>query len=212
MATETCRVTVRNCFEGALLQPECIAESLRRFCHIFFARIALRLVRLVTNPTVGWWLFLLLAFPRGAYETWFSKGRCTTYYLEMSLVWKMNSKLADSIPSWPRSVSHVSETRKQESQSIARRYCNVAIRADCGCWSFTRKELLPVTIQTRRMCGELSNIRESSIALANFVRVCSWKFVACIARQLLVCDVRSMRKLFVIYARLLLCPRRGTPA
>ena len=166
----------------------------------------------MTNPAVGCRLFLLLAFPPGAYEPWFSKGRVTRNYLEMSFVWKMNGKLADCIPPWPRSVSHVSETRKQESHCVARRYSNVAIRADCGCWSFARKELWPVTIQTRRMCGKFSNILECSIALADFLPVCSWKLVARVARQLLFCDVRSMRKLFVIYAGLWRCPRRGAPA
>jgi len=195
MASETSGMTVRNCFEGALLQPECIAEILRRLCYIFFARIALRLIRLMTNPTVGWWLFLLPAFPRGTYESRCGKRRVTTDYLEMSFVWKMNSKLANGISPWPRSVGYVSETRKQESHSVARRYCNVAIRADCGCWSLARKELLPVTIQTRRMCGKLSNILESRIALADFLPVCSGKLVARITRQLLFCDVSSMRKL-----------------
>src|SRR5688572_16806098 len=212
MASETSGMTVRNCFEGALLKPECIAEILRRLCFIFFARFALRLIRLMTNPAVGCRLFLLPAFPQGAYEPWFNKGRVTTNYLEMSFVWKMNSKLADRIPPWPRSVSHVSETRKQEPHCVARRYCNVAILADGGGWSFARKELLPVTIQTRRMGGKLSNVLESSVALTDFLPVCSWKLVARIARQLLFCDVSSMRKLCVIYAGLLLCPRRRTPA
>lgn len=212
MAAKTSGMTVWNCLEGALLQPECIAQVLRRLRHVLVVRVALRLICLMTNPAVGCRRLLFLAVPRNADEPRFSKRLVLAHYLEMSFVWKMNSKLADSIPPWPRCVSHVSETRKQESHCVARRNCDMAIRADCGCWSFAGKELWPVTIQTSRMGGKLSNVLESSIAFAHFLPVGGRKLVARITRQLLFCNVISMRKLCVIYARLLLCPVGRTPA
>ena len=112
----------------------------------------MRLIRLMTNRTVGWWLLLLLTERVGTQcdvnKTWAVKRQVATDYFKMSLVRKVHRELTDGISSWLGSVSDVAETRKHESHSIPRRYGDVAIRADCGRRKFTRKKLLPMTIKT----------------------------------------------------------------
>lgn len=60
VASETARVAVRRGFERALFQPELVAEIVRRFRHILFARVALRLIGLMTNRAAFRLALLLL--------------------------------------------------------------------------------------------------------------------------------------------------------
>lgn len=124
-------------------------------------------------------------------------------------MWKMHRKLADGIPSRARRIGHVSQARKQESHSVARCYCNVAVGADGWRRPFARKELLAVTIQARRMLGKFGDVLESSVTFTHFLPVGSGKLVACIASQLLFRDVSRMGEFGVVYAGSLRCPRRG---
>ena len=115
-------------------------------------------------------------------------------HLQVCFVWKMNGKLAGAVPSWFCGISHVAQTRKQESHGIAWRDCDVAIRTDLWRRSLACKELLPVAIETRRMLRKLGHICKSSFAFANFFPVGGRKLVARIAREFLVVDVSSVRK------------------
>ena len=100
-----------------------------------------------------------------------------TDYFEMGFMRKMYCKLANEIPAWARGTGNVPETRKQETHSIARRHCDVAIRADCRRRPFSRKELLPVTIKASCMFGKLGDIRKRGIAFTNFLPVLSRNLV-----------------------------------
>src|SRR5205823_4176918 len=51
VASETDRVTVRNCLERALLQPESIADPFRWFRYELFAGISLGLISLMADGT-----------------------------------------------------------------------------------------------------------------------------------------------------------------
>ena len=220
MAGKTFRMAVWNCLEGALLQPERLAQVFRRLGKVLFARLPLRLISLMTDWTVRRRLFLLLTLPRRRYERRLGKVPVATNDVEMSLVRKIYGELADCISSRPGRISHVSQARKQEPYSIARRYCDVAIRADLGRRPFAREELLPVAIKTCRMLGKLGDILESVVALSHLLPVGTGKFVAPSTRQLLFRDVSSMRKRGVISCwvsrsvsrGLLLGPRRGSTA
>src|SRR5207248_6440090 len=67
MTCEADRVTIRDRFERALLQPEVIPDVFRRFDDVLFARLALWLVSLVADGTAlgrRWFLFL----EQNAYE------------------------------------------------------------------------------------------------------------------------------------------------
>ena len=68
VTTETDCMTIRRRLEGALLQPEIVAEILRWRAGIFFLRFALRLISLVADGTAFWWAFLFLFLKRGGDE------------------------------------------------------------------------------------------------------------------------------------------------
>ena len=51
MTGEADRVTVGNCFESTLLEPESIANCFGRLDYVFLARVSLRLIRLMTDGT-----------------------------------------------------------------------------------------------------------------------------------------------------------------
>lgn len=212
MASETPRMAVWDRLESALLQPESIAQLFRRLGHVFFARLALRLISLMTNTAVRRRLFLLLVFPRHRYKCRFEGSRVTTDDLEMGLVREMHCELTDEISSRSRGIGHVSQTRKQESHCIARGHCNVAIGADSRSGPFAREELLPVAIQTRSVLWKLGDVREGGVAFSNFLPVGCRKLVAPGARQLLFCDVSGVGKLAVVYGRLFRRPRCRTTA
>ena len=160
-------------------QPECITQILRRLGYVLFARLTLRLIGLMTNPTVRGGFLLLLVFPRNRNKPCgpicSERRRIATDYLEVCFVWKMNCKLAGAIPSWTCSISHVAKTRKQESHGITRRYCDVAIRTNLWRRSLACEELLPVAIETRLMLRKLGHIRKSRVAFANFFPVSTWE-------------------------------------
>ena len=167
----------------------------------------------MTNRTVRRRFLLLSVFPRNRNEPcgpiFFEGRRIVTDYLQMGFVWEMNCKLAGAVPSWFCSISHVAETRKQESHGIAWRYCDVAIRTNLWRRSLAREKLLPVAIETRRMLRKLGHIGKSSLAFANFFPVGSGKLVARIACQFLFGDVSSMRKVRIVSAGLNASLSRG---
>ena len=193
VTSETACVTGRNRLERALLQPECVTQILRWLGYVLFARLALRLIGLVTNPTVCLRLLLLSLFQRNRNKPCgpvsFEVRSIATDYLEMCFMWKMHCKLAGAIASWTCSIGHVSQTRKQESHRIARRYCDMTIRTNLWGRSLACEELLPVAIETRLVSRKLSYIRKSRVAFTNFFPVSTGKLMARITSQLLPRDV-----------------------
>ena len=164
------------------------------------------MIGLVTNTTVCLRLLLLSLFQRNRNKPCgpvsFEVRSIATDYLEMCLMRKVHCKLAGAIASWTCSIGHVSQTRKQESHRIARRYCDMTIRTDLWGWSLACEELLPVAIETRVVSRELRYIRKGRIAFTDFFPVSSRELVARITSQLLLRDVSGMRKLRVNNARL----------
>lgn len=215
VTSKAARVTDRDRLERAFLQPECVTEPLRRLGHILFARLALRLICLMTNPTVCGRFLLLFLFPRNRNK---SCGRISsetrsiaTNYFEMCFMWKVHCKLAGAVSARTGSPGHVAQTRKEKAHGIARRYRDVAIRANLWRRSLTCEELLAMAIKTRRVLRELSDIRKSRVAFTNLFPVGSGKLVARITGQLLFGDVSSMRKVRVVSARLRARARLYTP-
>ena len=220
VTSETSGVTGRDRLERALLQPECITQILGRFGYVFFARLALWLIRLMTDPTVCLRFLLLSLFPRNRNKPCSPislKARgIATDYLQMCFMWKMHGELAGTIASWTCSAGHVAQTRKEEAHSISRRYCDMAIRTNLWRRSLACEELLTMAIKTRCVLRELSYIGESGVALTNFFPVRSRKLMARVTCQLLLGNVSSMREVCVIDARLsarlcasLCCGRNG---
>lgn len=167
---------------------------------------------LMANTAVRRRRFLLLqAGPRDSSEPWSNTRSISTNHFKMCFVWKMYVELAGKVPLPFGTVSDVAQTRKQKSRGIARCYCNVAIGADARRGPLARKELLPMTIQTRRMIGKLGHIRKSSIAFAHFLPVGGGEFVTGITGELFLRHVSDMRKLRVVNPRLRTAPGR-TPA
>ena len=152
----------------------------------------------MTNPTVRRGFLLLSVFegnrnkPCGPIS--FEGRTIATDYLQVCFVWKMNRKLAGTVSSRSCSISHVAQTRKQESHGIAWRYRDVAIRTNSWRRSLPREELLPVAIETRRMLRKLGHIGKSSFAFANFLPVSRRKLVARITREFLVVHMGSVSK------------------
>ena len=195
VTSEASGMTVWNRLDRALLQPECIAQLLRRLGHVLFAGFTLRLIRLMTNGTVCWRLFRLLALVLNCNEL--RSGRswaATTDYLQMSFMREIYGELAAEVSLRLCSVCDVAQTRKQETGSIARRYRDVAIGADSRGRPFTREELLPVAIQAGAMFRKFRDVLKSGLTFTNFLPVRRREFVAGIAGELFFGDVSRMRK------------------
>jgi len=112
-------------------------------------------------------------------------------------MWKVHSKLADVIASRFRSINHIAQTRKQEPDRVARRYGDVAIRADLWSGPFAREELFAVTFKASCVLGELRYIRKCIIALANFFPVGGRNLVTRITGKFLLRNVSAVRKVGV---------------
>src|SRR5262245_61860739 len=76
--------------------------------------------------------------------------------------------------------STFTKRRKWMADLIARRDCNVTVRADLRRRTLARKELRAVTLETRIVTGKLSHIRKGSIALTHVFPVLSGKLVAAV--------------------------------
>jgi len=192
MTGEASSMAVWNRLEGPLLQPECVAQVLRRLSHVLVAGLALRLIGLMTNRTVRWGLFLLLASQRDRNKRWSNKRNIATDNFKMSFVWKMYCELTARIPLRLCGVSYVAQTRKQETRSVTGRYRNVAVRTDSWRRPLAREELLPVAIQTCGMFRKFGDICKSGVPFTNFLPICSRELVARITSKLFFGDVRSM--------------------
>lgn len=160
----------------------------------------------MTSCTVRRRFLLLVVFPgdrnKSRGPTFFHRRSIATDYLQVCFMWEMHRKLAGAVPPWSSTISDITQTRKQESQGIARRNRNVAIRTNPRRWSLAREELLPMAIETCLMLRKLSHIGKSSVAFANFLPVRSRKLVARITCQFLFGDVGSMGELRIVNAGL----------
>ena len=98
------------------------------------------------------------------------------------LMRKLNRKLRDVVARKLAGIDHITKTRKQKARRISRRRFHVTIRTDPRRRPFTREELPPVTIQTRRMLWKLGHIRKRRVAFADFLPVFGRKLVTRITR------------------------------
>ena len=149
MTGETDRVTSRRRLERALLQPESITDILRRLGHIFFARIALRLISLVTHGTALWRSVLFLFLKRHRHEpiAIFSQGRrVEPNHIDVLVVRETNAEFRNEGSSLDEGTGNVTETGKQPATGILRAVFDVTVCANHRRWSFTRKELFAMTI------------------------------------------------------------------
>ena len=196
VTSEASRMTVGNCLESALLQPECIAQILWRLGHILFAGFTLRLISLMTNGAVGRGRFLLLAAERNSNERRFcgSSWRLATDYLKMSFMREIYGELAAEVSLRLCRVRDVAQTRKQKTRTVARSYGNMAVGADFRCRSLAREELLAVAIQTCAMLRKFGDVWKSCLPFTNFLPIRSRELVAGITGKLFFCDVSGVRK------------------
>ena len=204
---ETNRVTVRDRFECAFLQPKIIAQSFRRLRHVFFTGITLWLISLVAHgATCGRFvLFLFLFLERHCHEptAWISSRsrRVKADDVDVLIMRETYTEFRNELSSLFQRIVNVAEAGKQPAARVTRTVGDMAVRANRGRGSFTREELLPVAIQTGSVFGEISHISECFIALARFLPILRGNLVTRAARQLLRDNVGLMRELRVIDAR-----------
>ena len=149
MTREADRVTVRDRLERALLQPEVIPDVFRRLDDVLFARLALRLVSLVTNGTAlgrRWFLFL----EQNAYEeSAIAIAENPTHHVDVLVMRKADTEFRNEFAALQFWISEIAKARKQPSRRVLRRDRDVAVRADRRRRPFAREELLFMTSQTR---------------------------------------------------------------
>ena len=101
-------------------------------------------------------------------------------------------KIGNERLSFRRMQEWLAETRKRITRGIERRCFDMTVATDARYGSFTRKELLAVTTETRRMLGKLGDIGKRSVALAHFLPVLRRKLVTGIAREFFFTHVRRV--------------------
>ena len=74
-------------------------------------------------------------------------------------------------------VRALTERRKLVSRRLERSHFHMTVRTDPWRRPLARKELLPVTIQARRMFGKLGDIRKRFVAFTNLLPVFTGKLV-----------------------------------
>jgi len=84
---------------------------------------------------------------------------------------KGDAEFGDKISAFKLWVSKVTETGKQPTCRIARRYRDVTVRADRRRRPFARKKLLAMTTQTTRVLRKIRDVGEGRVAFANILPV-----------------------------------------
>jgi len=169
---EANRVTVGRGLERAFLQPESIADILWRLGHEFLARIPLRLISLMTDRTTLGRSVLLLFLHRRVNEppeticspTWCVK----TDDIDVLVVRKSYAKFRNKGSALKFWIGDVAQAGKQPATRVTRAVRDVTVRANRRRGSFTRKELLAMTIQTGSVLGKVADVRKGRVTLANF--------------------------------------------
>ena len=112
----------RRRLECALLEPESIADILRRLGHVFFARTALRLISLVTNGTAFgrsiFWLFLQRHRHEPTARISSGLGRVKSHDVDVFVVREANTEFRNELPSLFQRIVNVAETGKQPAAGV----------------------------------------------------------------------------------------------
>ena len=123
-------MTVRNSLERALLQPEIVADIFWWFRKVFFARVTLRLVSLVTNRATLGHAFLLL-LERRRYESNSEVPALVqpieAYDINMLIVRKGDAEFCNELLLFPGRVSYIAETGEEITTVIARAAFDMAV-------------------------------------------------------------------------------------
>ena len=90
-----------------------------------------------------------------------------TIRITMLVVWELDSKIGNEVAPLHSRQKTLTETRKWQSSRIVRRCLDVTVQTDVRHRSFARKELLPVTAQTRFVFRIFRDIRKSIVRLAD---------------------------------------------
>jgi hypothetical protein len=117
-------------------------------------------------------------------------------------VWKYNFEFRHETLAHAGRQERWAQTGKREPSGIPGCYSDVAVGTDDRRWSFARKELRAMTVETSLVLREISHVRKRIVAFANLFPVFRGKFVARVAIEFLLLDVRAMRELRIVNARL----------
>ena len=93
------------------------------------------------------------------------------------VVWESDFEIGNKLSSPRRRPKRCAKTRKRKTRRISRARFDVTVRADARRRSFTRKELLAVTGNTRLVLGKLGDIGKSVALLAHGFPVWRGKFM-----------------------------------
>src|ERR1700730_3574645 len=132
MAAKSDRMAIRRRLERAFLEPETVSEILRRLVRFLFVRLSLRLIGLMTDRTALWFRgFFLLLLPadsdeaRSSYarHNWSIKANNSRFFAVREADLEFRAQLS----SLQASHGDISETRKQKTRRIARRYVHMTV-------------------------------------------------------------------------------------
>ncbi len=170
VARETGGVTIGDCLECALLKPKRIVQILWRWGYVFFVRLSLWLVSLMTDGAILRCFFLL---PANVDESCFAVNLrpVKTNDIEMFVVREADLKLGYRLALLMLRGRDIAKTGKQIPCSVARRYFDMAVGANNGSRPFTREELLPMTIETTRVLRKIRDVRNRRLSFADFLPI-----------------------------------------
>ena len=99
-------------------------------------------------------------------------------YVDVFVMRKAHAEFRNKLASLQFWIYQITQAGEKPTRSIARCNGDVAICTDSGSRPLAREELLPMTIETRRVLGKLRDIRKSRIAFTNFLPIRRWEFMA----------------------------------
>ena len=131
VAGETHRMTVRDGFECAFLQPKLVAQIFRRLRHVFFTGIALRLIGFVAHGTALWWFVLFLFLERHRHEPTAGISsrlrRVKADDVDVLVMRETHTEFRNELPSLFQRIVNVAETGKQPAACVTRTVCDMAV-------------------------------------------------------------------------------------
>jgi len=118
--------------------------------------------------------------------------------IKVLIVRKADAEFGNGVSSLKAWIGNVAQTWEKPARRISRRHGNMAVRTDRRRRPFACKELLAMTIQARRVLGEIGYVRKGRITLTNIFPIFRRNFVARIAGEFLRNGVGGVREFCVI--------------